>query len=155
MDIFDSLKRIQVFLSKPIDEEIFFDKGNTPFISITLVYLINGVTKELSYGTFLTLKVNEDENKEKEKKAKRKLLPSNYQQEACVGLSKEIQAAYIETCLITNNDPDPFITDDGICDSIWLNQETRAIISVIASPQDTDHCFRIVKNQLEIIFDSI
>ncbi len=148
MDIFDSLKRIQAFLAKPIDEETFFDDGNTPFISITFVYLINGVTKELSYGTFLTIRVNE----EKKTKTKRKLLPSNYQQEACIGLSKEIQAAYIETCLTTNDDPDPFVTDDGICDSIWLNQETRAIISVIASPLDTDHCFRIVKNQLEIIF---
>ena len=144
MDIFDSLKRIKEFLVKPIDEQIFFDPNNTPYVSVTFLYLVNGIFKEISCGTFINVK--------RIKKPLIKPIPSNYKQEMCVGLNKVLLASYLESSSESTDDPDPIISDDGYCDGFWLNQETRIIISVIASPQDVLHCFTITKNQLEIIF---
>jgi hypothetical protein len=144
MDIFDSLKRIKEFLVKPIDEQIFFDPNNTPYVSVTFLYLIDGVFKEISYGTFINIR--------RIKKPTIKPLPSSYSQEMCVGLNKVLLASYLESSSKSTDDPDPIISDDGYCDGFWLNQDTRVIISVIASPQDVLHCFTITKNQLEIIF---
>lgn len=144
MDVFDSLKEIRQFLAKPIDEEIFYDPNNTPFVSVTLLFLISGTYKEVTYGTFLNIKRKRDPII--------KPVPSNYSQEMCVGLNKILLASYLESASQGGDDPDPIISDDGYCDGIWLNHDTKVIISVIASPKDTDHCFRIIKNKLEIIY---
>lgn len=143
MDIFESLKKLREFLTRPIDEQIFYDPNNTPYVSVTFLYLASGIYKEISYGTFLNIK--------RLKNPIIKPIPSNYNQEMCVGLNKVLLASYLENASKTTDDPDPIVSDDGYCDGIWLNQDARAIISVIASPQDTEHCFTITKNQLEII----
>ncbi len=146
MDIFDSLKRVKDFLAKPIDEEIFYDPNNTPYVSVTFLYLVGGIFKEASYGTFLNIK--------RAKEPIIKPVPSNYQQEMCVGLSKILLASFLESASKTTENPDPIISDDGYCDGLWFNLDARIIISVIASPKDASFCFTTTKNQLEIIHDN-
>ena len=144
MNIFDSLVEMKKFLAKPIDEQIFYDPGNNPYVSVTFLYLADGVFKEASYGTFLNIK--------RLKSPIIKPIPSNHTQEMCVGLSKILLATYLESASQTDDDPDPIISDDGFCDGIWLNQDTRIIISVIASPQDAQYCFTHTKNKIEIVY---
>lgn len=144
MDIFDSLKEVRQFLSKPIDEGIFYDPNNTPYVSVSLLFRANETYTEITCGTFLNIK--------RKKYPISKSIPSNYSQEMCIGLNKVLLASYLESASQSDDDPDPIISDYGYCDGVWLNQDTRVIISVIASPKDTDHCFRITKNKLEIMY---
>ncbi len=140
------LKQIEAlikFLAIPIEDDIFFDPGNTPFIYVSFIQFNGDKITDFSYGTFLNIK--------RKKPPIARAVPSNFDHDACLAIAKELQAGYLDDCACQNDDPDANISTEGYCDAIWINNDTRVVISIVASPQDAHYCFTHVKNQIEIL----
>lgn len=132
---------LQEFLKKPVDRYLLKDEGNTPFFSLTFIdNSCNSSFQEFSFSGFLTVA-----NK------KTKHTPSTHGYVGCVGLSKIIQGTFMDQLARSDDDPDAIHTDYGHCDMIRMDENISVIISVIASPQDSQFFFTYIKNQIEII----
>ncbi len=133
---------LQEFLKKPVDENLLSDKGNTPFASFTFIdNTQNTEIQELSFSGYMNVA-----------RAKRlSKIPSTHGILGCIGLSKIIQGTYMDQLARSDDDPDAVHTEYGHCDMIRLDEHVSVIISIIASPQDSQHFFTYIKNQVEII----
>lgn len=133
---------LQEFLKKPVDKSLLKDEGNTPFFCVTFIDdSRNSNFQEFSFSGFLNLNIEKRPTK----------IPSTHGFIGCVGLSKIIQGTYMDQLARSNDDPDAVHTDYGHCDMIRLDENISVIISVIASPQDSQYFFTFIKNQIEII----
>lgn len=133
---------LQEFLKKPVDKGLLKDEGNTPFFCLTFIdNSRNANFQEFSFSGFLNLI----------KETRPANTSSTHGFVGCVGLSKIIQGTYMDQLARSDDDPDAVHTDYGHCDMIRLDENISVIISVIASPQDSQYFFTYIKNQIEII----
>jgi len=133
---------LQKFLKTPIDENILYDTGNTPFISITFIDKNNNnETQEFSFGMFMSVN----------RKTKRATIASTHGLEGCIGLAKILSGTHLDKISRSPDNPGSTRTDYGYCDMIKLNNQIIIIIAVIASPNDFHHIFTYVKNKIEIL----